>query len=283
MPTPRDEPPAETGWARQWLDMLRGFSPQNDERLARGSQEARAGHVLQVVVSDGLVEAAVIGRSAFTPAFVTITVARLSDADWQRVAAEFAARAHLAARLLAGEVPPEITDIFAALGLSLLPRIASEITATCTSHPRQPLCPHVAAVHYLLATNLESQPFLLFALRGRELTDVLDDMRDFWEGGQPREELADEGAAALLEELFPPVSAPLRAAGFYRAGPALDALRITIAPPQVEAALLKRLGRPPFAAPDEDPTTALTSVYAAVTRRALASQGRTERRAADQA
>jgi uncharacterized Zn finger protein len=179
-------------------------------------------------------------------------------------------------------VPPEITDIFAGLGLSLLPRIASEVTANCTIHPRQSLCPHVAAVHYLLATNLEGQPFLLFALRGRELTDVLDDMRAQWEGGQPREESADEDAAPL-EELFPPVSAPLRAASFYRAGPALDALRITIAPPQVEAALLKRLGRPPFAAPDEDPTAALTSVYAAVTRRALASQGRIERRAADKA
>src|SRR5512138_773886 len=127
MPAPHDEPPAETGWARQWLDMLRGFSPENEERLARGSQEARAGHVLQVVVSDGQVKAAVIGRSAFAPALVTITVARLSDTDWQRVAAAFAARAHLAARLLAGEVPSEITGVFATLGLSLLPRIASEI------------------------------------------------------------------------------------------------------------------------------------------------------------
>jgi uncharacterized Zn finger protein len=281
MPTTHDQPLGETGWARRWLDTLGGFSPENAERLARGSHEARAGNVLQVVVGEGVIEALVDRKSTYVPAHVTIAVARLSDTDWQKVAAALAGRAHLAARLLAGEVPLEITEVFAALGLALLPRIPSELTATCTCRQGQKLCPHVAAVHYVLATNLEHQPFLLFTLRGRALSEVLDDMRALWKGGQPRDESADERALPPADQLLPP-PAPLRAANFYRAGPALDALRITVAPPQVEAALLKRLGRPPFAAPDEDPLPALTSVYAAVTRRALATQGRTERRAPGQ-
>ncbi|HEV2235638.1 MAG TPA: hypothetical protein VGR57_03165 [Ktedonobacterales bacterium] len=278
MPRQRYEPPEPTGWARQWLDAIKSFDPQNEERLARGAVDARRGIVLEEAVVPGEIQAAVVRSTVYDPALVTIRIVRFSDAEWQRVAAAFAAQAHLAARLLAGEVPLELNGVLAGLGLALVPQSPAEITATCTCRQGHKLCPHVAAAHYILATNLEQQPFLLFTLRGRDLTILLDDMRAVWEG-QPapdEDEAADPDATPADHHEMP--NEPLRAVDFYRAGPALDALRITIAPPQVEAALLKRLGRPPFATPEEDPIPALTSVYAAVTRRALATQGRAERR-----
>jgi uncharacterized Zn finger protein len=272
--TQRDEPPEPTGWARQWLDTIKGFRPENEELLARGAIDARQGTVLEETVLPGEVRAAVVRTSTYHPAIVTIQIATYSDAAWQRVATVLAARADLAARLLAGEVPLELDGTLAPLGLSLLPRGPGEITATCTCRQGQ-LCPHVAAVHYILATNLERQPNLLFALRGRDLSALLDDMREHWSRGQPQSGRAAEVRADAGDT--PPLE-PLRAEQFYRAGPALDALRITITPPRVEAALLKRLGRPPFAALDEDPVPALARVYATVTRRALGAPGRAERR-----
>ncbi len=277
MPRQQTEPPELSGWARRWLDALNAFSPENEQRLARGSAEARSGAVLEVVVSPGMVEAAVLRTNVSTPAIIEIQVATFSDADWRRVAAALAARADLAARLLAGEVPLELDAVFAGLGLSLVPRSASEIIATCPCRQGQKLCPHVAAVHYILAANLDQQPFLLFTLRGRDLDILLDDLREEWEGAQPEDAWTPETETPPADDFPPPE--PLRAADFYRAGPALDALRISITPPLVEAALLKRLGRPPFAAPEEDPIPALTRVYALVTRRALGAHGRAERRA----
>ena len=50
----------------------------------------------------------------------------------------------------------------------------------------------------------------------------------------------------------------------------LGAFRVTIAPPPVETALLKRLGPPPFSRRPEAFIGALTLAYASVTRRALA-------------
>jgi uncharacterized Zn finger protein len=277
MPRQRDDLPEPAGWAWQWLDAIKGFSPENEERLARGAVDARRGAVLQEVVLPGEIQAAVVRASVFEPALVTIRLVRFSDADWQRVAAALAAQAHLAARLLAGEMPPELGEVLASLGLALLPQSPAEITATCTCHQARKLCPHVAAAHYNLAINLERQPSLLFLLRGRDQHSLLDDMRAVWEGERPLGEAADPATLPSGGDSMP--NEPLRGADFYRAGPALDALRITIAPPQVEAALLKRLGRPPFATAEEDPIPALTSVYTAVTRRALATQGRAERRA----
>jgi uncharacterized Zn finger protein len=277
MPRNHEESPELTGWARQWLDALKRFAPENEQRLARGATEARGGAVLEVMASPGRVEAAVMRATAFDPALVSLQIATLSDADWRRVATALAARPDLAARLLAGEVPLELEDVVASLGLSLVPRDARDISAACTCPEGHELCSHVAAVHYVLAANLEQQPSLLFTLHGRDLGILLEDVRQEWEGGQSQVERALELGAPPADDFPPPE--PLRAEHFYRAGPALDALRITIAPPLVEAALLKRLGSPPFAAPEEDPIPRLTSVYTLVTRRALGSAGRSDKRA----
>jgi uncharacterized Zn finger protein len=274
MPRQRDEPLEPIGWARLWLDAITDFDPENAERLARGAIDARRGMVLEEAVYPGEVRAVVIRPSGYEPATVAIEIATYDDEDWQRVAAAFAARADLAARLLAGEVPLELRDVLAPLGLALEPQHPGEIAATCTCRQGHKLCPHVAAAHYILATNLEQQPALLFTLRGRDLELLLGDMRERWAGGQPASDTAADMPPDGDERL--PLE-PLRAEQFYRAGPALDALRFTITPPQVEAALLKRLGRPPFAAPEEDPIPALTRVYELVTRRALHSVGQAER------
>jgi uncharacterized Zn finger protein len=276
MPRNLPELPEPTGWARRWLDAIKRFAPENEQRLARGATEARGGAVLEVMASPGRVEAAVIRNNAFEPALVSIQIGTLSDANWRRVAGTLAARADLTARLLAGEVPLELEDVFALLGLALVPREASEISATCTCPDGDTLCPHLAAVQYTLAANLERQPSLLLTLRGRGLGILLDDVRAQWEGGQLQGEHVSRLEAPPADDYPAPV--PLRAEHFYRAGPALDALRISIAPPLVEAALLKRLGRPPFAAPEEDPIPRLTSAYALVTRRALGSPGRSDKR-----
>jgi hypothetical protein len=62
---------------------------------------------------------------------------------------------------------------------------------------------------------------------------------------------------------------PLRAAGFYTAGPSLDALSIPFETPAINAALLLQLGKPPFATAAEDPLTPLSTFYAAMTEQAL--------------
>ncbi len=273
----QQEPLGESWWAQRWLGLLVGFDRANEARLTRGRAFARDGRVFQVVVSQGLVEAETQGSSYLVPNATAITVAPLTDADWERVIAALAGQTHYVARLLAGEMPPEIEDVFAAAGVSLLPQRPGELAADCPCREEQPMCKHVAAVHYVLAANLDAQPFLLFTLRGREMDEVLAQLRERWSGAGAGQEGDEESPPAVT----PPeesLLAPLRAADFYHAGPELDELSIAIAPPQVEAALLKRLGRPPFAAKDEDPLPALTSVYAAVTKRALAALGRSGER-----
>lgn len=271
-------PMGESWWAQRWLETLAGFGADYASRLARGRSYALNGRVWQAEVRPGMVTARVQG-SFVAPYKVEIEIAPLGDAAWERVIARLASRAGYAANLLAGEMPQDIELVFAQAGTHLFPQTPYEIGASCTCLDWARPCKHVAAVHYLLATNLDVQPTLLFTLRGRTIEQVVAALRARWaEEITPSVPGTDgqEGADGASGEDQPAreTMAPLRAGGFFQAGADLDGFQVTIAPPQVEGALLKRLGMPPFVGEHEDPLPVLLRAYSAVTARALQAQGR---------
>jgi uncharacterized Zn finger protein len=263
----------ETWWAQRWLSALERFGWEYQSRLARGRTYARGGRVWQAEVRPGEVVAAVQG-SRPRPYQVRIQLASFSDEVWERVIARLADEATYVAKLLAAEMPHDIEELFSAAGADLFPRKASELQSSCTCPDWASPCKHVAALHYVLAENLDAQPFLLFTLRGRTTEQVMEALRARWAGESDADDAQGATNQAEVESASDALLKPLHTEGFFRAGPELDTFSITISPPQVEAALLKRLGRPPFAGADEDPLPALTQVYAAVTQRALQALGR---------
>jgi hypothetical protein len=84
-----------------------------------------------------------------------------------------AANAWYAAKLLSGEMPTDIEELFARVDLSLFPRSARELDMDCTCPDRAVPCKHMAAVFYLLAEAFDDDPFLILAWRGREREDLL--------------------------------------------------------------------------------------------------------------
>ena len=63
------------------------------------------------------------------------------------------------AKLLAGEMPEDIEDVFAALGLSLFPAAAGELSMDCSCPDWEVPCKHLAAAFYLLAEAFDDDPF----------------------------------------------------------------------------------------------------------------------------
>ena len=68
-------------------------------------------------------------------ATVAICIPVLSDEQWEKVLTALASQAIFAAQLLAGEMPPELEQIFAQAGAELLPLTAGAITHTCSACP----------------------------------------------------------------------------------------------------------------------------------------------------
>ena len=249
-------------WARRWIAVLQTFGWSN--RLQRGRTYARKGQVMNIDVRPGQVNARVQG-SRRRPYNVCIEIAPLSDKQWERAIDTLAGQALFAAQLLAGEMPPEIEQVFKAAGVSLFPT-SDDVGMNCSCPDWAVPCKHIAAVYYLLGEEFDRDPFLLFTLRGRTREQVMEALR----ARRAADAFSVEEAAP--EEEPKPKAEPLEAdlSRFWELQEGLGTFRVTIAPPGIETALLKRLGPPSFSRRPGAFIGTLTLAYATITDRALA-------------
>lgn len=194
---------AQTWWSKRFIDHLDGLGLQ--ARLARGRTYARKGQVLQLDVDAGAVSASVQGSRA-RPYRVRIGVQAFGKEDWFRVVEALAQDAWFAAKLLAGQMPPDIEELFEREGLALFPASVGELTMDCSCPDWSVPCKHLAAVFYLLAEAFDADPFLILALRGRERADLLDALAALRTGTVPADR-AEDGIRAVpldacLEHFF---------------------------------------------------------------------------------
>jgi hypothetical protein len=152
-------------------------------RLPRGRSYARDGAVGELVLAPGEARAQVQGRKV-APYDVRVRVRRFTDGEWDRVLDAVAAQLGRAAALLDGELPPEVAADVAGAGLDLLPG-GGEVGPRCTCPDEADPCKHAAAVCYLLADALDTDPFVLLLLRGRTRDEVLAGLRARRRGDDP--------------------------------------------------------------------------------------------------
>lgn len=247
-------------WSRRWTGVLESFGWSN--RLQRGRRYARKGQVLDIDVRPGQVTARVQG-SRPRPYDVCIRVEPLKDEYWDRAIDELAEQAIFAVRLLSGEMPPEIEEVFEGAGVSLFPA-RNDIEMTCSCPDWAVPCKHIAAVYYLLAEEFDRDPFLLFVLRGRTREQVMSALQARRAAASPEGDKVEEETDPLEEPLEETLS------HFWELGASLRSLQVAVVSPPVETALLKRLGPPAFSRRPEAFRGTLTLAYAAVTARALA-------------
>ena len=151
-------------WARRWIEVLEGFDL--GARLGRGRAYARRGQVLSIDVEKGAVTARVQGSRA-RPYRVEIKVSTLGRSDWKKLTTALSGRPIFAAKLLAGQMPDKIEDVFRDAGLSLFPDKGADLETDCSCPDWSNPCKHVAAVYLLLGEEFDRDPFLVFKLRER--------------------------------------------------------------------------------------------------------------------
>ena len=259
MATPgnRSDAFAERWWAQRWIAVLELLGLAN--RLERGRRYARSGRVLRLEVAPGRVVAEVQG-SRYDPYRVAFRLRKLSRSQWEKAIETLASQALFAAKLLGGEMPPNIEDTFQLVGLSLFPASSGDLATECSCPDAANPCKHIAAVHYVLAEQLDRDPFLLFRLRGRDRETILEALR--------ARRAAEATGRPGLADKTPSLSDSIER--FWQAGDALQSFPVSVGPPAVSLSLLKRLGVPPFWKPHPEIRGALGRLYAKVTERAMA-------------
>lgn len=251
----------ETWWSTRFLSALEAGSDAG--RLARGRSYARSGQAISMSLSAGEVIAVVQG-SRRQPYRVRVEIPPYSASEWAAVEKELAGQAIFAAALLAGDMPVEIEDVFAAAGLSLFPSSPRELQTGCSCPDYADRCKHVAAVCYLLAETFDRDPFQLLAWRGRPRHELLAGLR---EKRTAPERDDHRPADSAMSDDGPGVLAPsIMAVEFWGMGEELESLRLLPRSPVIAEAVLESAGPPPVAAGGWALEAALGEVYRALTR-----------------
>lgn len=149
-------------WTRRWMAVLENF--YMGAELPRGRAYAQAGQVMELSI-DHQKATAIVQGSQKKPYTVTIQFKPAPKGQWEKLAAELSDQAIFAAKLLAGQMPEYIEDVFEEYGMALFPSDIKDLQTTCTCAGPYP-CKHMIAVYYLLAEEFDRDPFLFMKLRG---------------------------------------------------------------------------------------------------------------------
>jgi uncharacterized Zn finger protein len=255
----------ETWWSKRWIRVLESLGM--GARLSRGRSYARMGQVISIDVQKGIVTAKVQGTRV-KPYSITIRLAPLSLDDWNKVTDAMASQAIFAAKLLSGEMPQNIEEAFAEAKVPLFPTSGEDFDTECSCPDWANPCKHIAAVYFLLAEKFDENPFLIFKLRGRTKEEIIQILRDKRSKTLSEEanlitsppEFSRESIAAPLDECLDT---------FWEAGEILNSFVINPAPPEVDNAILKRLGKTPFSAGKYNVASLLAKAYSVASKAAL--------------
>jgi uncharacterized Zn finger protein len=246
-------------WVQQWIEVLEriGFT----QRLARARNYARQGNVLSLDFEGEKVVAKVQG-TAPDPYEVSFNLDPFSDEQWSYVVESMAERAIFSAKLLAGEMPQNIQDVFTANGLSLFPFNKFDIHSRCSCPDPANPCKHIGAVYYLLGDRFGEDPFVIFQLRGRTKEQIIAELR----------ERRSTGESAAGDAIAIPDRTPLHLDQFWQYEEQLEPSLIVITPPPSSETVLDVLGAIPVKA---DPAAVqstmdyLKTVYQTVSMQAV--------------
>lgn len=261
----------ENWWAKRWIEVLESF--EMGSRLSRGRDYAKKGHVLSIQIEEGQVLARVQG-SRPKPYDIDVRMQTLPEADWAKVAARLARQAVFSARLLAGEMPDEIEEIFEDEGLSLYPATAADLQSQCTCPDTANPCKHCAAVYLLLGEEFDRDPFLLFTLRGmrrEKLLAIIEKQLPLMAHNGEHDATPRNGEAAIEEKQEEPKQAlPVEPDVYWKGLVRLpEEVMGDVTPPPQSAALPRRLGPFPFWQGQRPLLDALEPIYKKASQHAV--------------
>ncbi|MBN1305711.1 MAG: SWIM zinc finger family protein [Anaerolineales bacterium] len=249
---------AKNWWAQRWITALERLVDSG--RLSRGRSYARKGQVLSIEETKDGISAKVQG-SRRTPYRITIQVAPLTDAEWDKVFDALSEQAIFTAQLLAGEMPQDIEQAFEAAKVNLFPARRGDLLTDCSCPDYANPCKHLAATHYILAERFDEDPFLIFRLRGRTQDQVMEALRE-----RRAEDLPT--AEEDIEEPETVIPLETQLDNFWELSAPLEGFSVSIRPASIEMSLLKRLGQANFV-PGPGLEAYLGNAYREISKKAI--------------
>jgi uncharacterized Zn finger protein len=160
-------------WTKRWMAVLENH--YMGAELPRGRAYAQAGQVLALKIENGTVSATVQG-SREKPHKVSIRFKPAPAKQWNKLSKILSSQAIFAAKLLSGQMPESIEEVFEEQGIGLFPRKIDDLETDCACGSGDGLCRHIISVYYILAEEFDRDPFLFMRLRGLEREKLISEI-----------------------------------------------------------------------------------------------------------
>ncbi|MDF1662857.1 MAG: SWIM zinc finger family protein, partial [Planctomycetota bacterium] len=155
-------------WGLSWCEHIETFR-DFESRLPRGKRYVRNGSVCDLNIDKGIVKAIVSGSELYK---VAINIETLPKKKWTELVAQCSGKLNSILEMLQGTLSEEIMAIVTNKQNGLFPN-RSEVTFECDCPDYASMCKHIAAVFYGIGNRLDSEPELLFSLRGVDHQELI--------------------------------------------------------------------------------------------------------------
>ena len=155
-----------TWWGKLWLNSFIGIDFEN--RIPRGRQYANPSRVPSLEIKGTKVLAPVQGRRRH-PYRVKVAMSPLTQTERTQILEAVSSNPFILGELLNGQLPQAIYELANEHDIDLLPADWNSLNGTCSCPDWAVPCKHLAAVIYLLANEIDKNPFLIFQLHGMDL------------------------------------------------------------------------------------------------------------------
>lgn len=171
-----ESPLTRNWWWQKWQKIVERIGI--GIRLGKGKNYATSGQVTELKLSGSRVEAKVLGLRT-SPYTVTLDFRTPNEEQRSRIVKNLREDPILVARLLAGELPMAVEDMFRAEGLELFPgeKLGDgeyDMTVKCSCPDWANPCKHSIAVLYILGEEVARRPLTLLGLRGIQAEELYE-------------------------------------------------------------------------------------------------------------
>ncbi|ABX31036.1 Non-specific serine/threonine protein kinase [Petrotoga mobilis SJ95] len=160
-------------WGKKWVEALENID-RDTNRLPRGRNYAKKGAVLEIKIQKNSVISARVQGTRPNPYREKIALPSFTEEEKEKIKKVLNERLDLSAMLIGGNLPEELLDITENMGIKLFPKSWNEINAHCTCPDWANPCKHLAAVYYIIADEIDKDPFLIFEMHGMKKKDLIE-------------------------------------------------------------------------------------------------------------
>ncbi|MCG8328766.1 MAG: DEAD/DEAH box helicase [Chitinophagales bacterium] len=160
-----------TWWGKQWLNALNNIDYSN--RLPRGRTYANKGMAHDIEINKNRITAKVSG-SRPRPYRVDFKIPLFDANAKAKIIGIITENPLFLSQLLNRELPKELKETCEKVGIHLFPKTWQDITGGCSCPDWAVPCKHMASVLYLVANEIDKNPFLVFELHGFDLFKGLE-------------------------------------------------------------------------------------------------------------